>query len=53
MQLGVFKMVRLPASRVADIDQYKEASEFVFFVRPHLDSVDMIREAIGLVCYHR
>ena len=40
-------MVRLPISRVAELDQYKEASEFVFIVRPHLDIVDLIVEAIG------
>lgn len=47
MNLGVIKMVRLPVPRVADVENYKDASEFVFFVRPHLESVDLIMEAIG------
>ena len=47
LQLGVFKMIRLPVNRVADIDQYKEADEFVFFVRPMLNIVDLIANAIG------
>ncbi len=47
LQMGVFKMVRLPVRRVADNEQYKEASEFVFFVRPELDAMDLLLEAIG------
>lgn len=47
LQSGVFKMVRLPVPRVADTDQYKEASEFLFFVRPQLQAVDLVMEAIG------
>lgn len=47
LQLGVFKMVRLPVPRVADTEAYKDASEFVFFIRPQLEAVDLVMEAIG------
>ena len=47
LEHGVFKMVRLPASRVSEIDQYKEADEFLFFARPIPENVDLIVEAIG------
>ena len=46
LQLGVYKMIRLPARCVADVDAYKEAQEFVFIVRPHLAVMDQIIEAI-------
>ena len=47
LQLGVFKMIRLPVERVAEIDQYKDVQEFIFLVRPHLNVVKDIISAIG------
>ena len=45
--LGVFKMVRLPVNNsVASIEDYKEAQEFIFFVRPQLHVMEQIIAAI-------
>ena len=41
---GVYKMVRLPVPRLTD--QYTDAQEFLFFVRPTLAMVERITEAI-------
>ena len=47
LQLGVFKMVRLPVTKVAEIDSYKDVQEFIFLVRPEMRVIDEIVAAIG------
>jgi hypothetical protein len=47
IQLGVFKMTRLPIERISDLEQYKDVQEFVFLVRPQLSLVESIVSAIG------
>lgn len=44
--LGVSKMIRLPVKEIARMDDYKEAQEYVFIVRPRLDVMKDIIEAI-------
>ena len=46
LSLGVSKMIRLPVKEIARIDQYKEAQEYVFIVRPQLGVMQDIIEAI-------
>ena len=47
LQLGVFKMVRLPVAKVATIEAYKDVQEFIFLVRPELRVIEEIVASIG------
>lgn len=49
LQLGVYKMIRLPVERVTDLEPYKDVHEFVFLVRPELSVIDDIVKAVGYV----